>query len=931
MPKLNVYGLGSSGVNVDKSPLQLDDNDLTKAQNAVPMPGVKGSIKKRPGLVKFDTDVAAGSISGFIGAPLGPGPGAGTDDESVYFVANAAGTWFQTSNSFSTSTTVSTLATAVSPNVPSLIVDRRLYYVSGTTIRVFDGIKDALFSTLNAAYTIRCLGRHGTTILVGVKVSTSGYILAMDTEGRVRQLGAVLPSNVLPRGMAVHQNRLYAQGTLASNTRTIYSIRYADATDTTAWTLEASLGGGTAPVLALTQFVSAPDGLLYMTFGGDSGIIVYVRPVSGVWVQSLGSGASSGAAGTSLAVFNGTLYVATYNNPNGAAANGNTVQKYEAGAWGANVLNDTTATLPLFGHLYVAGNKLFYVQSGRSYVHYTTDGTTWTQVSVSSAIVNAFGYFPTGAGSGPAFGATSSFVLLQGGASLQLYNQAGTLSTLTLPSAITLDTNRPPRFTIYDRFIVMVNTPSRPITIDAAGSVRVLTPLPPTVALTLDDDGGAGNLSGDYKALQTYVIRDSDGNIIAESDYGPAMDAAFVAAADTLDAEGVNLSSEAVTDSRLYRTTNGGAVYFQWIDVNGNALTQSVSDDTTDGALSLVAAPSLGTCPNMSLVASWRGRLWGVDRADVDYARYSEAGVMYAWPALNSLLIGRAGADARGITAFIPRRDALGIGRRDGLYQVTGSTQANYNVVTLSEACGVESQETVKVYRDVAYFLWKDGVYRWGPTGIDCISDGKVRDWFVSDTYFNRGRFTFAFAGIDPVNNRYRLFLAALGSVVEDRYVEYDIQDGTWWGPHKTAAFTTFTAAGGTADSNDRFLPLIASSDGYLWKNQATQTDNTSDGIDFEITTKRHDGLTPDIEKNWGQLSLISKVQAAGSLTVTPYVGSLNAAAGTAITADMTKGREKLPRMGAGKHCGFTFSHTTNAQDVELYGYELPFYELGRR
>jgi hypothetical protein len=33
--KLNCYNLGSLGVNVDKNPVQLEDGELTKAQNAI--------------------------------------------------------------------------------------------------------------------------------------------------------------------------------------------------------------------------------------------------------------------------------------------------------------------------------------------------------------------------------------------------------------------------------------------------------------------------------------------------------------------------------------------------------------------------------------------------------------------------------------------------------------------------------------------------------------------------------------------------------------------------------------------------------------------------------------------------------------------------------------------------------------------------------
>ena len=88
---------------------------------------------------------------------------------------------------------------------------------------------------------------------------------------------------------------------------------------------------------------------------------------------------------------------------------------------------------------------------------------------------------------------------------------------------------------------------------------------------------------------------------------------------------------------------------------------------------------------------------------------------------------------------------------------------------------------------------------------------------------------------------------------------------------------------------------------------------------------------TPDISKYFGELALISKIQSAGTLTITPYVGGLGASAGTAISADMTLGRERLRRLGDGTHVKLIFTHATAGQDVELFGYEIGFFENGRR
>jgi hypothetical protein len=77
--QLNVYNLASLGVNVDRNPVQLEDGELTKAQNAIHDPaGSTGSVRKRPGLVKVNTVAAAGAIKGAVGVPIVAGS-AGND------------------------------------------------------------------------------------------------------------------------------------------------------------------------------------------------------------------------------------------------------------------------------------------------------------------------------------------------------------------------------------------------------------------------------------------------------------------------------------------------------------------------------------------------------------------------------------------------------------------------------------------------------------------------------------------------------------------------------------------------------------------------------------------------------------------------------------------------------------------------------------
>lgn len=521
------------------------------------------------------------------------------------------------------------------------------------------------------------------------------------------------------------------------------------------------------------------------------------------------------------------------------------------------------------------------------------------------------------------------FTLFQGGSSLQTMDTSGVLTTLTLPTNVTVDSTKTPRMTVYGRFVVVVNSVSRPVIVDSDNVVRVLTPLAPRSIPTQAALAG-GTLTGTFKRKQTFKIWDQYNVLISESDYGPES-ATQAVTAQYLETDNLDISQDDVSGSGIYRTTTGGSVYFHELDAEGNGQT-SVIDDLPDASLSLVSAPLLGNPPeDLELIAEFKERLWGKSTTNPDYLRYTEATKMYAWPDTNTLLIPRLGGDMRGITGIIPRREALIVGRQDRLFQITGDSNANYRVVKLKENLGIESPDSVVIFKDTAFWLSKQGVCMMTEGGgIQVISDGKVASWFNTDTYFNRGRFQYAVGRVDSSRNKYQLLLSAVGSTDQDRWIEYDITNGTWWGPHLTSDFTP-TWITNLLDANGYDVPVHASSAGFFYKEQATRTDGTATGIAFDVVGKFHDMGTPDIHKLFLDLSLISKIQAAGTLSMYPYVGGLDAAAGAAISLDMTLGRERLDNLGLGRFVKLNFQHSVAGQDVELFGYELPFFEVGRR
>lgn len=521
------------------------------------------------------------------------------------------------------------------------------------------------------------------------------------------------------------------------------------------------------------------------------------------------------------------------------------------------------------------------------------------------------------------------FAIIQAGNELQFLNTEGDLTPITLPVGVTLAVDKPPRFAVMNRVVILVNTPNRVITIDGNGDVRPLAPLSPTLAPIVGSTGG-GSLSGDYEGIRySFIVKNPNGEIISESGFSPASGPVTVTN-QAISVTGIQTSTELVSGRRVYRPVDNGTELFHWFDIDDNVTTSFISD-TPDSGLGLISTPILGDPPNLTLVKEWRNRLWGVSPLQPDTLRFSQPGAWWAWPPTNGINVPIIGDDSIGIRALVPRRESLGVGKRDVFYQVSGETSAKFRLVKVSALVGIESQETVVVYRDSAWWLWKDGVYQWDSEGINSITDGKVKSWFVTDDYFNRNYFYKAFAIFDQDRLKYRLFLPSAGSTVIDSWVEYDIKTQTWWGPHSTEAFSP-TCSFYMYDSQEKLFSLVGSAEAFTWREDSSKPhDHLATPIDCELVTKFYDGGAPSLEKFWDQLTVLGKVQEAGQVEIYPTVGYPDDPEQTPLFYDMKRGKQVLDRLGQGPFMRLRLRHRVWKEPVQLYGMEVPFNIFGKR
>jgi hypothetical protein len=337
------YGLGSGGVNVVKSPLHLDDNELTKAQNAVPdnTSGL-GSIRKRDGLVALNAVALSGAVTGIVGLPL---PDFGAVTRTMYAALGNA-----TANTWKKSTDGTTWTDATSPvraqrrtklSDPSAIffvnnrmvaIDHRLLFPNDNYIQyptassdappynMFDGTNDTTIAqipfnpgsgatpgTTDSYYvTDSCLHKGelyiGVFDPVGGSPNRNGRVFKLDyLNGTLTQIGNAFGDGAdevvggMPWALCSYQGLLYVgvYGITGAGVGRVYKINTSVSPGT--WTEDNPTG---SPLNGYITSMRQWQGDLYIACMEDDGAtasVIFKRTAAGVYsVVKTGTGIDGG-------------------------------------------------------------------------------------------------------------------------------------------------------------------------------------------------------------------------------------------------------------------------------------------------------------------------------------------------------------------------------------------------------------------------------------------------------------------------------------------------------------------------------------------------------------------------------------------------------------------------------------------------------------
>ena len=420
--KLNVYNLGSLGVNVDKNPVQLEDGELTKAQNAIHDPtGSMGGVRKRPGLTKINSSAVSGSVFGVINVPLAPITVRkfliGIDQ-----AVTASYQWVSSVDEFGTTTTATTPAACARPadafnafNAVEILTNRGcqsetlfLYpgdYTRGNPqpIRAYDSSVDLeLFKVPLNPKTISDQGLADYALRDGcipnmklvdnklyfasmdwVKQATGAYSRVFEYDfdtGVLTQIGQQCsgwdgdvaaastagttgPASQAFRCVEFHQGYLYAGvGGIDDGTNStgagVYRIR-PGIEDT--WVYDFDNSGAADTDLESPVCMASYKGKLYvgMHDRNTATARVMVRGADGSYTQSTTAGTGNGSAWVDMIVFGDNLYACHLDN-NGASSI-STIRKFDGTTWSTVKTIDTGTASPRCGVSMAIHNSRLYV------------------------------------------------------------------------------------------------------------------------------------------------------------------------------------------------------------------------------------------------------------------------------------------------------------------------------------------------------------------------------------------------------------------------------------------------------------------------------------------------------------------------------------------------------------------------------------------
>lgn len=333
----------------------------------------------------------------------------------------------------------------------------------------------------------------------------------------------------------------------------------------------------------------------------------------------------------------------------------------------------------------------------------------------------------------------------------------------------------------------------------------------PTVAASTAT-GAAGNLTGDYQYKVTFVT-DSG----AETNPSPSS-TVVSPSADQVSISNIQTGTGEVSSRRIYRTTNGGSVFYLLDTINDNTTT-TYTDDIVDADLGTDIVPSNHDDPptGLKFLAVYKEFLFGVDPDYPGRVYFSHQ----SYPEIFStaegtgfyMIIGLN--DGEEIIGIMPLRGTLFVHKERSTWPVVGDNEDDFRTTpqALTSSIGLyhRSMDYVDLGGgDVLVGLGKNGFYAFD--GYSYRNLGVQPEIGIDITTFINSldplQLKWAYGFNDVKKNQYRCFVRQSGYAYNNKELVWD---------YKKNRISIFDRKGNAAvEWNNNILFSSSQSDGKL-------------------------------------------------------------------------------------------------------------------
>jgi hypothetical protein len=290
----------------------------------------------------------------------------------------------------------------------------------------------------------------------------------------------------------------------------------------------------------------------------------------------------------------------------------------------------------------------------------------------------------------------------------------------------------------------------------------------PTSAPALAEGAVDAGFSGTYKYLITFY---RSGNYPCESNPSPES-APITVTGHKVSLSGIEISSDSRVDKRrIYRTTNGGAIYY-WLDDISDNTTTTYTDNLSELGDEVSydrGIPAIG-----STMEVWDDRLWIAGNPDYpNHVYYTNVGTAEEMAEANIIPLKTGPSDY--ITVIKSFNDVLYVFKNDSVFSISKVGDNEYQTAQVLDNIGCDAPGTVEVGENLMIWKSKYGIELFN--GYSCLRP--ILSSYIKRTLasINQARVKKSVAAISEVTGEYWLSIPTGANTEPNKVILFNYFD----------------------------------------------------------------------------------------------------------------------------------------------------------